>query len=121
MELETKKAGVLELQAVNQQALLDIILEMGGIEAIAAEQFNPQSIKVLSAGNRALTYCLGWGVKNTPPQEALDTLEALGKPTHLPEIARANWLRYLALTNEETSDAVAKLMKLTFEDMTGGG
>ena len=114
MEFETKKAGMLELQPVNQQALLDIILDMGGMEAIAAGSVSADNYKAFAAGNRAMTYCLGWGVMNEPPLEALETLEALCKPTNLPEIARANWLRYLVLTNQEATDIVAAVMKLTF-------
>ena len=114
MELETKNAGMLELQPVNQQALLDIMLEMGGVEALSNENFTPEGEKAILASNRMLTYCLGWGVKNAPPSDALATLEALGKPTNLPEIARANWLRYIALESAEMSELVAAVMKLTF-------
>ena len=119
MEFETQKAGMLELQAVNQQALLDIILDMGGLEAIAADSVSADNYKAITAGNRAMTYCMGWGVKNEPPPDAIATLDALGKPTDLPEIARANWLRYLVLTNQEASDLIAAVMKLTFEEMNG--
>jgi len=119
MELETQKAGMLELQPVNQQALLDIILDMGGLEAIAADSVSADNYKAITAGNRAMTYCMGWGVKNEPPPDAIATLDALGKPTDLPEIARANWLRYLVLTNQEASDLIAAVMKLTFEEING--
>lgn len=114
MEFETKRAGLLELQPVNQQALLDIMLEMGGVQALSAESFTPQSEKAILASNRMLTYCMGWGVKNAPPADAIATLEALGKPTNLPEIARANWLRYIALESAEMSELIALVMKLTF-------
>ena len=125
MELETKKAGMLELQPVNQQALLDIILDMGGMEAIAAIAANTLNAigggnhKIVAGANRAMTYCLGWGVTNEPPPDAIATLEALGKPTNLPEIARANWLRYLVLADQEASDLITAVMKLTFEGMNG--
>jgi hypothetical protein len=114
MELETKRAGSLELQPVNQQALLDIMLEMGGVQALSTGNFTPQGEKAILASNRMLTYCLGWGVKSEPPPDAIATLEALGKPTNLPEIARANWLRYIALESAEMSELVARVMKLTF-------
>jgi hypothetical protein len=53
-------------------------------------------------------------VAETPPPDALETLVALGKPAHLPEIARANWLRYLVLDDAESSEIVAGVMQLTF-------
>jgi hypothetical protein len=112
--METKKAGELTLQPVNQQALLDIILDMGGIEALSSQNFS-DTAKAISASNRMLTYCLGWGVVNDPPAEAIELLAALGKPTHLPQIARANWLRYIALESDEASTVLAEVMKLTFQ------
>ena len=111
--METKKAGTLELQAVNQQALLDIILDIGGIEALTTQQYSDMG-KALNGSNRMLTYCLGWGVVNDPPPDAIETLDALGKPTHIKELARANWLRYLALDNEESAELIAEVVKLTF-------
>jgi len=121
MELQTKKAGVLELQPVNQQALLDILIEMGGAENLVAGEFDATDPKLITASNRALTYCLGWGVLTTPPDDALETLVALGKPTHLPEITRAAWLRYLALDDTEIQDVVAAVMKLSFGGEEDGG
>ena len=122
MNLETQNAGPLELRAVNQQALLDIILEMGGLEAITAGNFGADTGKAVTAANRMLTYCMGWGVVNDPPADALETLAALGKPIHLPQIARANWLRYIVLTNEEGSALIAAIMQLTFDEKeTDGG
>jgi len=114
MEIETKKAGMLTLQPVNQQALLDIILEMGGAEAVAQKEYAPQDAKAIGAANRMLTYCLGWGVVNAPSPDDLETLAALSKPIHLPEIARANWLRYLVLESDEASTLIAEVVKLTF-------
>ena len=118
MELETKRAGVLELQPVNQQALLDIIVDLGGVEAVTTQNY-ADIPKAIAASNRMLTYCFGWGVANDPPAEALETLVALGKPVHLAPIARANWLRYLALDNDEASAIVTAVMKLTFGDALG--
>lgn len=117
--MQTQNAGVLELCAVNQQALLDIILDMGGLEAVSAGNFTGDNGKAIAASNRMLTYCMGWGVTNDPPAEALETLSALGKPVHLPQIARANWLRYLVLTNAEATELIAEIMKLTFGEQDG--
>lgn len=114
MQFETEKAGALTLQPVNQQALLDIIMEMGDIAAIMEGRISTDASGALQASNRMLTYAFGWGVAEEPPAYALEILAALGKPTHLPEIARANWLRYLVLSNEEASALLAEIVKLTF-------
>ncbi len=114
MQFETEKAGALTLRAVNQQALLDTIQEMGDIQEIMAGNISADVATVLPASNRILTYVFGWGVVNAPPAAALETLAALGKPTHLPEIARANWLRYLVLSNEEASALLAAVITLAF-------
>lgn len=117
MQFETAKAGALTLQAVNQQALLDIIMEMGDIQDVMAGNVGTDDAgSAIAASNRMLTYAFGWGVVNVPPATALETLAALGKPTHLPEIARANWLRYLVLGNEEASALLAAVVKLTFKE-----
>jgi len=118
MELETKRAGVLKLQPVNQQALLDMMLEMGGAAAFDSDALALTDPKTILASNRMLTYCLGWGVTNAPPPDALATLEALGKPINLPEITRAHWLRYLALESAEMTAVITAVMQLTF---TPGG
>ena len=115
MQYKTEKAGALTLQAVNQQALLDIVLDLGGIEALTEGKISGEVQAAMSASNRMLTYAFGWGVVDEPPAEALETLAALGKPTHLPAIARANWLRYLVLSNAEASELLAAIVKLTFE------
>jgi len=120
MELQTQNAGALELRAVNQQALLDIILDMGGIEAVTAQTYTGDTMKAINASNRMLTYVMGWGVVNEPPPDALETLAALGKPVHLPQIARANWLRYIVLSDEEATALIAAIMKLTFGEQDGG-
>ncbi|MBU1743222.1 MAG: hypothetical protein KKC37_16935 [Proteobacteria bacterium] len=114
MEITTKKAGALILRPVNQQALLDIILDMGGMEAAATPENLLSNPNAMPAANRMITYCAGWGVENDPPQSALDTLAALGKPVDLPEIARANWLRYMVLDNEECSELIRVVMAETF-------
>lgn len=114
MELNTKRAGVLTIVPVNQQALLDIIVDMGGIEAAASPETAITNEKAIPASNRMITYCAGWGVADTPPASAIETLEALGKPTNLENIARANWLRYIALDDNECSELVRRVMAATF-------
>jgi len=113
--MDTKNAGELTLCAVNQQAILDLLIEMGGVERFDKGEFNPRDPQTIVASNRLLTYTLGWGVVNTPPPEALEMLAALGKPTHLAPIARAHWLRYLALDETELTAVVAEVMRLTFK------
>ena len=115
MQFETAQAGALTLQAVNQQALLDIVLDLGGLEALTDGKIPADAQAAMGASNRMLTYAFGWGVTDNPPPDALETLTLLGKPTHLPAIARANWLRYLVLDNEEAAALLAAVVKLTFE------
>lgn len=120
MEFETKQAGTLKLQPVNQQALLDIMSDLKGVIQLAGEDVEQlqgsDTSEALVASNRLLTYCFGWGVQNDPPKNALETLAILNKPTHLPNIARANWLRYLVLDDDEAQDLMVAVIALTFPE-----
>ena len=115
MQFETSKIGALTLQPVNQQALLDIMLEISGGDLAALESVTPTTA-TLTASNRLLTYVLGWVVVETPTDADLATLAALGKRIDLPQIARANWLRYLVLSNTEASAIIAAVMGLSFRE-----
>ena len=114
---ETQKAGNITLRAVSQMALLDLLSGLGDIADLAADPdaVAPTNLpQAVTASSSLLTYAFGWGVVEDPPAEALQTLTYLNKPTNLPEIARANWLRYLVLDSAEASAALAEIVKLTF-------
>ena len=116
MQFITDKAGALTLQPVNRLALMDIIADAGGLEALTGGNASGNAQAAIQASNRMLTYAFGWGVVEVPDADALATLAALGKPTNLPEIARANWLRYLVLSEAEASALLAAVVKLTLEE-----
>ena len=129
MQFQTKKAGALTLQPVNRQAMLDIIVDLGGVDFLLrmqeadtpAQSLNKDDVPALFQGsNRMLLYAFGWGVVDDPPADALETLALLGKPTHLKEIARANWLRYLVLDERESSALLAQIMALSFSERDDG-
>ena len=125
MQFKTEKAGALTLQPVNRQAMLDIIVDLGGVDFLLQLQGQStptadQELRALLQGSsRMLLYAFGWGVVDDPPADALETLALLGKPTHLQEIARANWLRYLVLTDAESSALLAAIMQLSFKSDNG--
>jgi hypothetical protein len=71
-------------------------------------------MKALEATERLFTYLAGWGVEDDPPEDDLETLAELGYPADKSHLARANWLRYLLLENDdEVSDLIAAVMTLT--------
>lgn len=122
MIFKTKKDVMLTLQRVNSQALLDFLVGMGLSEYQNADdvpeyvEFNKS--EEIEQGNAMLTYCLGWGVLESPDASALATLKILKKETGLPEIARANWLRYLVLDEGEMSEVVNHIMTISLTKET---
>lgn len=90
---------ILTLQAVKKGPLEQLILQIGGTKVIE----NPKQLlamkgsdqtKAMAAFDRMLTYCCGWGVVDSPPDEATELLQALGLATDGEHVTRANWIRY---------------------------
>jgi hypothetical protein len=71
----------------------------------------------IEATERLFTYLAGWGVEDDPPAEDLETLTGLGYPADKPHLARAHWLRYLVLEDEdEVSNLISAVMTVTMQE-----
>jgi len=116
--LELKSGRVLHLRPVRQAALRHLLVNFGrpdlldAPEKILAANTKAQ-FKALEATERLFTYLAGWGVTDDPSEDELETIAELGYPADKPHLARANWLRYLVLDDDEMSDLIAMVMALT--------
>lgn len=117
--LELKSGRVLHLRPVRQAALRHLLIGFGRPDLMD----NPEQLlslgskaqfQALEATERLFTYLAGWGVEDDPPAEDLETLTGLGYPADKLHLARANWLRYLVLEDEdEVSNLISAVMALT--------
>ena len=127
----TTKSGVeLELQPVSQEALRNLfsdaafspifdnpaVLEQEDAAQVLVEGKSASELmRVSGAATRLFNYCIGWGVRNDPPDDSLHELDALGFGTDTPRVARVNWLRYIELTDEdEAGDLVGAVLTVTY-------
>lgn len=119
--LTLKNGRVLHLQGVKLGPLRNLIMQFGGFKVFE----NPDSIRDLTGRRMSqavqsvevlFNYCAGWGVVDDPPEEAMEDLAALGLPTGSARQARANWLRYLELSDDsEMGDLIGLVMALSAE------
>ena len=95
----------LQVKAVARYALWQFVKQLGGVEFIQ----DPTSLSQLpdderqSASeviDRLWTYCIGWGVADDPPADAMAELEAMGLVSDSPRLTRANWVRWLLLDDQ---------------------
>ena len=115
-----KNGRVLHLKPVRTPGLRRIITQFGD-KALT----DPDSItrltgraqmQALRATEQLFSYCAGWGVKDDPPDDALGNLEALGCNVDHPRLARADWLRFFEIEDDdEAGDLIAAVMTLTQE------
>jgi len=118
-ELKFEKV-TLHLRPVKWTALWHILRQIGGTKLLD----NPDALKELTgagalraadATEKLFNYCAGWGVTDDPPQGAADELEALGlADLDKPHLARANWLRFIALVDDdEISSLIGAVLALS--------
>jgi len=102
----TLECGItLELQAVNDMLLLDL---MEGIRADADGKYTIQGMSVKDL-NRMMRYFCGWGVKNDVPADMVDDVSIFAAGKH---VQRAAWVRMIATTPELTQ-LFGQVMALT--------
>jgi len=115
------KCGItLHLQQVSQTAIRPILLRFGNVRLFEhpEELINLEGRameRAIEATQQLFNYCAGWGVKNDPPEEAIEELEEIGFRVNTPRLARINWLRYLCLDgDEEMGSLISAVMGLTY-------
>ena len=128
MQITLSNGLELELQAVSQVAIDEIIGEMGGYAEMARQAAmplpelraylgdlpGPEIEKRSKAQRKQMLYFFGWGVVNSPPSEAVAVLDALECDSPIPQIQRANWLIYAAgITREDKSLIIGSVMAVT--------
>jgi len=124
-ELEFENV-TLHLLPVKWTALWHILRQIGGTEMLD----NPDALmnlegadmlKAADATERLFNYCAGWGVSDDPPPEAVEELAAMGlADLDKPHLARANWLRFIALANDdEISSLIGAVLALSARAQAG--
>lgn len=103
--LELECGIVLELQAVNDMLLLDL---MESIKPDRDGKFTVQGMPVRDL-NRMMRFLCGWGVKNDVPHDKLNEVAIFGSGIHL---QRSVWVRMVA-TLPELTQIFAQVMALT--------
>lgn len=120
-ELTLKSGMTLHLRPVKWMALWRILRKFGK-DALnnpdgLLQMSEDQTFDMVEATDSLFNFCAGWGVADDPPAEALAELEEMGlaEPGQ-PHLARANWLRFVALEDdEEFSDLIAAVMALAVQ------
>ena len=125
-ELKFEKV-TLHLQPVKWTALWHILRQIGRPEILD----NPDMLMNLKGGDmlkaadateKLFNYCAGWGVTDDPPQGAVEELEAMGlADLDKPHLARANWLRFIALVDDdEISSLIGAVLALSAQQEQTG-
>jgi hypothetical protein len=64
-------------------------------------------------GDKMFTYCVGWGVKNNPPEDDDELLSLLGAPQDKIYTRRAVWVRTLLVDSAEGNRLVAHIQAIS--------
>ena len=126
-ELILKSGMTLHLRPVNWMALWGILRKFGKDALSDPDKLlkveGDQALDMVEATDQLFNFCAGWGVSDDPPVEALAELEEMGfvKPGQ-PHLARANWLRFLVMEDdEEFSELIAAVMALAAKQAEAEG
>ena len=126
-ELTLKSGMVLHLRPVEWMALWRILRKFGKDALNDPDSLlkvkEDQAFDMMEATDQLFNFCAGWGVKDDPPAEALAELEEMGLANPgQPHLARANWLRFVVLEDdEEFSDLIASVMALAVKQAEAEG
>ena len=126
-ELTLKSGMVLHLRPVEWMALWRILRKFGKDALNDPDSLlkvkEDQEFDMMEATDQLFNFCAGWGVKDDPPAEALAELEEMGLANPgQPHLARANWLRFVVLEDdEEFSDLIAAVMALAVKQAEAEG
>ena len=126
-ELTLKSGMTLHLRPVKWMALWGILRKFGKDALSDPDKLlkveGDQALDMAEATDQLFNFCAGWGVSDDPPVEALAELEEMGfvKPGQ-PHLARANWLRFLVMEDdEEFSELIAAVMALAAKQAEAEG
>ena len=128
MQLELSTGLTLTAQPVSQIAIDAIYNELGGYAEMSrqAEMTSDElgdyiralpyaeRIKREAAQHKQMVYLFGWGIAESPDDDAVAQLEALGCNSTIPQIQRANWLIYTAgLSRADKALIIGTIMTIT--------
>ena len=126
-ELTLKNGTVLHLRPVKWTALWHILRQIGGTKLLdnpdeLMKLEGADALKAADTTERLFNYCAGWGVTDDPPQGAVEELEAMGlADLDKPHLARANWLRFIALADDdEISSLIGAVLALSAKQEQAG-
>ena len=120
MDIFTLRCGtVLHLQSVRPAAVRHLLLQFGNVDMFE----HPEALlelegkargRAIEATEKLYNYVAGWGVTDDPPDEALAELEAIGLDVGNERRARADWLRFLEIVDdEEMGELIGAVMILS--------
>lgn len=124
---ETESGLVLHIKPVSTgavQSLLgssDVLLGMfSNMEDFQdlSDVTEQETIAMLREFEPLANYCIGWGVTDDPPKEAMVELDILGVKPRGKREARIKWLRLLVLDQEDMGRLVGRILALS---MSGEG
>ena len=126
-ELTLKNGMTLHLRPVQWMALWRILRKFGKDALNDPDSLlnvkEDQALDMMEATDQLFNFCAGWGVSDDPPAEALAELEEMGLANPgQPHLARANWLRFLVMEDdEEFSELIAAVMALAVQQAEAEG
>lgn len=95
----------LYVKAVTKYALWQFVKRLGGVDfindpAVLSRLPDDERKAASDTIDQLWTYCIGWGVVDDPPEDAMAELEMLDLVSTSPRLTRANWVRWLLLDDQ---------------------
>lgn len=95
----------LQVKAVTKYALWQFVKKLGGVKfindpTILSRLPDDELQAARDVIDQLWTYCIGWGVVDDPPEDAMAELEMMGLVSPSPRLTRANWVRWLLLDDQ---------------------
>lgn len=97
----------------------DVLLQMlraDGFQVAKATMTDQDIVALLKDFEPLANYCIGWGVTDDPPEEALADLETLGIKPRSKREARIRWLRLIELEQEDLGRLVGRILSMSLND-----
>jgi len=126
--VETESGVRLDVIPVRKLPIQDLLYKLGvtervakgnaSVEEIQAAIINgspTQQMQTAKAAMALFGYCMGYGVVNDPPAEAVEELRAMNLAPDNPRALRTTWLNYMVLEDgDEAGRLAGVIMALTF-------
>lgn len=119
LHLQPVGVGAIQTLLTTNQAMLKLFVESGQDVDTASMNFDQlpeqEQVTLVSDFEPLFNYCIGWGVQDDPPVEALNDLKALGVNVSTPRLARIKWLRILELDQDELGKVMGRVLAISLK------